>query len=210
MTIALAAFAFAANAQFVIGGNVAVGHDNIHIDNYVDGTTTTDISIMPKIGYWLNDKMQVGAQLGWSMSYEREYMGSESDYTSGTYSGITFAPYFRYNVANWKNFTVFCEAQGNLTIGFDAEVYYHVGNVETTTTNPNGYTQLGLAVVPGLNYALSEHFSLDLYINLAGLYLTNISYEGGATHQWGLGVNMDSQSLFNHFNNFAIGFNYAF
>ena len=119
-----------------------------------------------------------------------------------------FTPYFRYNVATWKNFTVFCEAQANLTLDLESSSYNKVTDV--TTDNKDAMTMIGLRVVPGMNYAFNEHFSMDLYINIVSAYWAMASRDGAAAHQWGLGVNMEDQTLDSHLSNFSIGFNYSF
>ena len=213
MTLALAAFAFTANAQWVIGGQIGIDHAGLHDDNYTTGSVaTTDISILPKIGYWLNDNMQVGAQLGWGYTYTRAYAGADDTYSSHPQSRIEINPYFRYNVANWKNFTVFCEAQLNLTFGLESQRHTIVGGDEATgwpVKQGDAYTEFGLRVVPGLNYAFSDKFSMDLYIDLVSLYWGMRSDDNTSSHAWGLGYNMNAQSINNHLNNFSIGFNYA-
>ena len=208
MTFALAAFAFAANAQFVLGGNVGIFHDNSHSDDYNAGNTTTKITIMPKIGYWLNDKMQVGMQFGWGLDYNRNYLGGDDKYGSSSDARLMFAPYFRYNVANWKKFTVFCEGQANLSLDLESSSY-DKGSDRTTDHN-DASTSFGLRVVPGMNYAFNSHFSMDLYINLLSAYWDMTTYDGGAEHAWGLGANMNAQTVNAHLSNFSIGFNYAF
>ena len=105
LTLALAAFAFTANAQFVVGGNVGIDHSSRANDDYSRGTTNTNISILPKVGYQLNDQMQVGIQLGWDYNYNRWYGASApsgaigaTDYASDSYesnpsSAIVLKPY---------------------------------------------------------------------------------------------------------------------
>lgn len=209
LTLALAAFAMTANAQWVLGGNIGVAHSNNHTTDYAfGGNASTNISIMPKIGYWLNDDMQLGIQLGYVQNYTRTYGTADDVYTSNTGSALAFTPYFRYNVANWKNFTVFCEAQLNLTLGLESHGYNSV--TETTTDAGDSYTSFGLAVIPGLNYAFTDHISMDIYVNLLALYANFYSDDNTGAHDWGLGLNMDPQTVNAHLNNFSIGFNYSF
>lgn len=225
LTLALAAFAFTANAQFVVGGNVGIDHSSRANDDYSRGTTNTNISILPKVGYQLNDQMQVGIQLGWDYNYNRWYGASApsgaigaTDYASDSYesnpsSAIVLKPYFRYNFGTWKNFTLFCEAQANFRFGLESKEHLFIKGSEATGSpikNADNYTTIGLTVVPGMNYAFSQNFSMDLYINLASLGWSMTTEEGRASHQWNIGGDFNSQTLAAHLNNFAIGFNYHF
>lgn len=216
LTLALAAFAFTANAQFVIGGNIGINHNADYDDNYTaayGSYARTDITILPKIGYQLSDNMQVGAQLGWDYSYVRNYSGASDTYRSHPQSAIVIAPYFRYNFATWKSFSLFCEATLDFALGLESQVHGFANGSEVTGSpakQGDNYTSIGINVVPGMNYAFSDKFSMDLYVNLASLYWNMTSYDGAAEHAWGLGANADAQSLNAHLNNFSIGFNYHF
>ena len=216
LTLALAAFAFTANAQLVIGGNIGVNHDADYDDNYTaayGSYARTTIDILPKIGYQLNDNMQVGADLGWTYSYTRRYAGAKDTYTSRPQSAIVFAPYFRYNFATWKNFSIFCEATLDFELGLESQTHSFVNGSEVAGSpvkNGDNYTYFGINVLPGLNYAFSKSFSMDIYINLASLYWGMTSREGSASHEWGLGADASAQTINNHLNNFEIGFNYHF
>ncbi len=214
LTFALAAFAFTANAQWVLGGTIAADHSNIHANDYTGGATNNHFEIAPKVGYWLNDNMQIGIQVGWAYDYTRNYVGNSDTYNSTSAAGVSgqptidITPYFRYNFANWKNFTVFAEAQLNVGLHLESSNYNTIGSV--TTNNGDNFTSIGLAVIPGLNYSFNEHISMDIYVNLLGCYANFATADNWGSHEFGLGLNMDAQTLNNHLNNFAIGFNYAF
>lgn len=215
LTLALAAFAMTANAQWVLGGNIEASHDNFHATDYAAGTTVNHFSIAPKVGYWLNDDMQIGAQIGWGYDYNRNYLLDVDHYNSTSNTGvsgqptITIAPYFRYNVASWKNFTVFAEAQLNLGLHLESSNFTNTPT-EVTTNNGDNFTSIGLSVVPGLNYSFTDHISMDLYVNLLRCYANFATAENWGSHEYGIGCNMNAQSINAHLNNFAIGFNYAF
>lgn len=216
LTLALAAFAFTANAQFVIGGNIGFSHDADYDDNYTalyGSQANTDITILPKVGYQLNDDMQIGAQLGWNYNYTRNYMGAKDSYTSTPRNSIMINPYFRYNLLKWKKFNVFCEAAISFELGLESKTHTFVNGSEVAGSpakNGDNYTSFGIGVVPGLNYAFSNSFSMDIYVNLASIYWNATSYDGHADHEWGFGADMSEQTLNAHLNNFAIGFNYHF
>lgn len=231
LTLALAAFAFTANAQWVVGGTVSANHANGHSDKYVAGNTITNITLLPKVGYQLNDKMQVGLLFGWTFNYTRTYNGADDNYTSNSNPGnanitpttpytdypqimknptITIAPYFRYNLTTWKNFTIFAEAQLNVGIHMESSRFTKTPNGDTSVDQKDNFTSFGLSVVPGLNYSLTDKISLDLYVNLVRCYADFYTADNYGGHAWGIGADMSAQTLNDHLGNFSLGFNYHF
>ena len=79
LTIALAAFTFAANAQFIIGGNVGFnttgGTDNFEANTVaaydVPLTQTNRLTIAPTISYVINDNMQAGLGISYHQDLQR-------------------------------------------------------------------------------------------------------------------------------------------
>lgn len=204
-TIALAAFAFMANAQFVVGGQIGFYSDGgkTHF-NHVDPVAAASydyntpgynevnynsFTFLPKIGYNLSDKMQVGAKLGieWNKTVDhsgydfiRSQVPEFEGWQSETSLGFVFAPYFRYNFANSGKFTFFCEAQLTFQLNPNAkrhlyESAYTIGGInvaevdEIDETYSFKSTSIALTVVPGINYKFNDKFSADLYIDLLGL-----------------------------------------
>ncbi len=221
LTLALAAFAFNANAQFVIGGRLGVDHGSNWIaDDYSYDRSHTYIRVLPKIGYQLNDKMQIGVALGLNYEYEREYGATggvpATNYASNSYAStpstsIIFNPYFRYNFATWEKCTLFCEARASVSLHLESKTHSFInGSEETGYPRDNGdkSTYFGIDITPGLNYAFSGKFSMDLYINLASLGWNMATSDGEAFHGWYAGANLNSQSLDSHLSKFSIGFNY--
>lgn len=115
-------------------------------------------------------------------------------------------------MASWKNFTVFAEAQFGFRMGLESKTHAFVDGSEVTGSpvkNGDNYTQMGLRVIPGLNYSLSDKFSMDIYIDLLSfVWFTRTDANDNNTHGWGLQCNMEAQDLQAHLNNFSIGFNY--
>ena len=216
LTIAAVAFAFAANAQFVVGGQIGFQSNGGHRDfTGVNGATTTeytipgnattktiDLTIMPKIGYQLNDQMQAGLSfgivrsktidydpafiLGGAVPYYRAGIDGFEAYEATTRLGWTVAPYFRYNFAEMGNFSVFCEAELSISGSGYAKIHDYCTEVtasgtlvalpakDTTYNGPAKFFAVGFNVVPGLNYKLGESCSLDLYIDLFRLGFTSM------------------------------------
>lgn len=211
LTLALAAFAFAANAQFVVGGNCGYnfyngGHEwdrvvrsNTTTEYTLPNDVTSSLTIAPKIGYNINENMQVGISIGYNASNSTNYSKWNTEYYSikdfegwskHSASSFVIAPYFRHTFLHMGNFAAFVEGQVTFGLGFKDK--YHDFNtkvadyyapsmdlraVDTVYTGNTKATYLSISVVPGVNYKLTEKMSLDLYIDLL-----SITYNRTVTH----------------------------
>ena len=198
----MVAFAMAANAQFILGGQLGFSTNggNTHYEaiapltNAFDhpSTKTTDLRIAPSIGYMLNDKMQVGLSLmyvtGSSVNYgtAATYYAGHEDWVKGKGGAFGIAPYFRYYFAQAGNFNFFCEA----TLTFIASGRSHTHTYDNSVTpvidveadGPTSYSIIDFSIVPGVNYKFNDNWSADCYIDLAGIAFTHTStktYVGG-------------------------------
>lgn len=233
LTLALAAFAFTANAQFVIGGTLGISHQGNYDKDYTGATFTaadnanTSYTIMPKFGYQLNDNMQVGIQLGATYSYTRNYAGADDTYNSNSDMTWNFEPYFRYNFASWKGFTLFAEAALGVAIHPKSTATAVVSGSATSVDGNDNWTRFGIDITPGLNYAFNESFSMDIYVDLFGLAWNMTSGDDWSAHEWGFKADMGAQPLLGyttenvgpanimtglngHLNLIRVGFNYHF
>ncbi len=208
LTIAMAAFAFAANAQFIVGGNLGFNtQSGKSVETVVAGGTTTttefinpssmDLYIMPKIGYQIDDKMSAGIILGYSMDSRTRTLTAPSgfdplmsaafalgmdDYagtTKWSASTITIMPYFRYNLMEFNDLTLFCEAAipidihgAEKTVLNEEGTYAGAKHTVTATEVDNKWNSFGITITPGLNYAFNEHLSMDIYFNAISLGYT--------------------------------------
>lgn len=192
LTIACVAFAFAANAQWVVSGNLGFtsngGHQEINnvlgtvSNNYVvPGYLTTkshSLEIVPSIGYKFNDNMQAGLKFG--IVYNKNtnfnalaYAADKEDYTSVSGTSFEIAPYFRYYFAQAGKFNFFAEA--TVDLGFMPHSKTHFFDnfgpvaIDTVVESNTKYMAFGISIVPGVNYQLNDHFSIDCYIDLLSL-----------------------------------------
>ncbi len=192
LTLTMVAFAMAANAQFILGGQLGFSTTggNTHYEaiapaNAFDypATKTTDLIIAPSIGYVLNDNMQVGLSLmyvtGSSINYGTvgTYYAGHEDWVKGKGGAFGIAPYFRYYFAQAGKFNFFCEA----TLTFIARGRSHTHTYDNSVTpvidveadGPTSYSIIDFSIVPGVNYKFSDKWSADCYIDLAGLAFTH-------------------------------------
>jgi hypothetical protein len=213
LTFALAAFAFTASAQWVMGGQIGFGHNGAHNDTYTAGSTsTTAVAVQPKLGYNLNENWQIGATIVVGYDYTRNYTMNEDSYNSTGNLQFGISPYARYTYGIWKKWNLFVE--GSFVFGMSPETTTHTyanGNeVGTGVKNGDDVTMLRIGIVPGLNCKLSDSFSLDLYLDVASLSWMMINTTGFDTHDFSFGANFDSRTITDYLNNFRIGFNYHF
>ena len=256
LTIAMAAFAFAANAQFIVGGNLGFNtQSGKSVETVVAGSTTTttefinpssmDLYIMPKIGYQIDDKMSAGIILGYSMENNTTtrttptmmdplmntayWAGTMDDY-AGTEkwnaSTITIMPYFRYNLMEFNDLTLFCEAAIPIDIhGAEKTVLNEEGtyagskHTVTATTVDNKWNSFGITITPGLNYAFNEHLSMDIYFNAISLgYTMTKATRNDAAAAWTDNFDNNTVTTTNNFglnvrslpSAVSFGVNYAF
>jgi len=237
LTLALAAFAFAANAQWIIGGQIdfstAGGTANVEPTAVTNAfsypaTKSIDLTFNPTISYVLNDNMQVGLSLSYTYSTTTNYpntvayYNNKEEWTKTTASTFGFAPYFRYYFAQFNKFNFFCEAalDINITPRSTTHVYTNYLTTVDNETKANwSNTSIGLTIVPGVNYRINDNWSADCYIDLAGLYFTHNSRkiftgdkldETRNTNNFGLMADASAQRLNAQFGNIRIGINYHF
>ncbi len=210
LTIALAAFAFAANAQFVIGGQIGFNTNGgkqwsstnaggTTVEITVPNDVTTSFVFAPKFGYNLNEKMHVGVVLGFNSVTEKEYSNYSTYYWGGhkdfegwdktSHTSFFFAPYFRYTFMSFNKLSVFAEAQ--LSYGFEPKSSVRSYNTaiagilpahDATTKSTFTTSEFALTAVPGVNYRFSNHFSADLYIDLLGISYTSMTTRNTANN----------------------------
>ena len=109
MTLAAVAVAATMNAQVYVGGALGIN------SNSRNDVTTTSVSIMPEIGYKLDDTMAVGLGLGFA----------DDGIKDANTTTFTIQPYFRYHFVKFDNVSLFC----------DASIYY----VHANTKNGNAF-----------------------------------------------------------------------
>ena len=263
LTIALAAFALAGNAQFLIGANLGFGMFNGSTDftriqgentstwtmpnaianpeplSYDNLKETMTLSVMPKIGYMIGEKMQVGLAFGivWDKTkdygdYKYEYQTVENfeGWKSTSQLTVCATPYFRYNLTELGKLTLFAEAQVGLAFGLSPTIHkYHTAYTnhpavdEDVAGEDYTFTDITFNVIPGIHYRMSDNLSVDLYVNVLRLgfeYKSEDYYQDrnlidntlnapANTYEW---VVNSTNILFSAGNRslFTVGFNYIF
>ena len=235
----MVAFAMAANAQFVIGGQLGftAAGGNTHHEAVAPVTTAFDVpgtkamnfTIAPSIGYVLNDNMQIGLSLQYTSNstttYNATVYPTYESWNQDKQSMFGIAPYFRYYFLEAGDFNFFCQAELGYVV--TPKSHYHYYNNEPA---PFGYDNQGdglvstnilsFAIVPGVNYKFSDFISADCFIDLAGLAFLQTSTKNynndgvllntTSTHGFGLIADATAKDLNTHYGNFRIGINFHF
>ena len=194
LTLALVVFAFAANAQLVvsanIGGSMTSGNVNTyrHVTIVLDSTSNMDMPMEKhtdftgglKIGYKFG-KAQAGIAGSYSMyTIENQKLDPTIIPIIGVYEGVnygivsvastggmetkgssfTVAPYFRYDFIKAGDVSIFAE----LDLFFSRSL-----DLDSTFSRPMVTTSLGVSVVPGLSWQLTNNCGIDLYLDFLSL-----------------------------------------
>ncbi|MBR5934855.1 MAG: porin family protein [Bacteroidaceae bacterium] len=146
--VATLATCMTASAQFWVGGSF-----NFSTNSVKDGDATTSWGISPEVGYALDDQIEVGLGCG---------IGGTKVGDAKT-TNFQIAPFARYTFFSEGNFSIFGQAK----VAFN---YNKVGD--------DGTSNFGVAIQPGVKYAVSEKFSFVALLG-QGLYFT--SYSDGNT-----------------------------
>ncbi len=185
----------AANAQIFVGGSFNFSST---MPKTTVGSTTTDgvrytnFTLAPSVGYFMSDKIAVGASVTYNLDRTREDDGTETIESRNVFGIAPFARYYAFQIGNVSVF-----AQGTLSLGFGSENEKVDG---TKTDGPSIFT-FGLNVAPAISYDLGDKLTLEA--RLGGLYFnhykesdevagTDVSV---ATNSWGLNASLSSISF---------------
>lgn len=164
--VAAALLSISANAQWYVGGQVGMnvtGNKTIEAGASVNPFTFS-VTLAPEVGYYFSDKLAVGASLaltpGASGSTTKSPEGVVAKTNGSSFSWL-LAPYVRYKFWGIKKFGIW--GQANVYVGTSSsKAENYVGKVYPTV-------DYGVNILPVLTYALNEHFTLDAYIDCAGI-----------------------------------------
>ena len=145
--------ALTANAQVWVGGELGFSTDKTSFDGNKLGTNT-EFTLAPELGYSLNENWDVAVKLayGYSENAAKSVMGLEA---KGSTNAFAINPYVRYTFVKAGNFSAFV----------DGGIAYATVHVNGQEDNING---LGVAVNPGIAYAVSPKVSLVAHIGEVG------------------------------------------
>ena len=234
--VAMLLLPVAVSAQVIVGGSIGIDAQGSKAsslskvgDKEVKGMTKGDsdfgLEIAPKVGYIINDKLEVGASLGLvynqTMKYaslldkEGENPKAFKDNKTSTFSW-SINPYARYCVVDANGFGLWIEGLVSLGTSAASKVKYYDIEYDGVTHRDNAdelnkkdkdapkYSCFngGLYIQPVLTYAVTEHFRLEatlnfLGVNLSGSVVKNTDKDGNWTknNDYYLGLNINQGNL---------------
>lgn len=166
---AIALFAMTANAQIWIGGSVGYSSESEketwkNAENKLKESkpASTTISISPKVGYQLNDKLEVGGLVSLSSSKTYDDKLDDKDVWIKKVS-YSIAPFARYQFASFGKFAL--KAVGSISFG---QVLPSTKDGKEKTAGDKT-TTLALNAYPIISYTLSDKFDFEAGLNFFGL-----------------------------------------
>ncbi|MDK2770774.1 MAG: porin family protein [Flavobacterium sp.] len=165
--VAIFAFAFANAQEVETTDNGGFAKGNVFVSGAVSFSSEKDVQntfvIAPKAGYFVSDNIAVGLQVGYTTT---KY--DTPDATDNTFSVGAFG---RYYFTPASKFSLF----GDLGFTYD--------NYDRESLAGFGYNGKGdgftVAIKPGINYFLSNHFSLEA--SVAALSYETTKPDGGSS-----------------------------
>ena len=174
MIAAMMVAAVSANAQVYLGGSVGVATSSY------DGNSTTVWSILPEVGYNLNEKWALGMTIGYGESRVKVK-------NAGTEKVKTFqvSPYDRYTFVKFDKINLFVDG----TVGYQHENY---AGVKTNT--------FGLGFKPGIAVNLNDKLSFVAHAGFLGYENSKVKGDDKSTNSFGFGINGNSLSFGVYYN----------
>lgn len=162
--------------------NVNINTDNIYVGGSVGVWRnitghSTQATIMPEIGYNVNETFSVGTTLGW----EHNHSAQKVDYNM-----FEIAPYLRYNFAKLGKVSIFCD--GSVEVG--------LGRTSYAGEHSDLAATYGIGLKPGVALNINKHFSLVAHVGFIGYDGANkAARNGGAESGWGAFLNGNNISF---------------
>lgn len=173
------AVAMMANAQIYVGGSL--GFESSKADKEADNLITW--SVMPEIGFALNDAISFGLQGGFSSQELEEDEKAKS---------FVIAPYVRYTFAKSGLVRFFIDAGVTVTsINISNGYYYITGDYYDYYTGEVKGTNIGFGIRPGVRIAASDHVSLVAQLGYFGYSANSDDLGGGSS----IGLGIDNTDI---------------
>jgi hypothetical protein len=172
--IAVAFVAMSVNAQVYVGGSLGINAWSSQ-KNAGDRSETT-FSILPEVGYNLNDEWAVGTVIG--------YVSDKWVGVNGiSESAFTFNPYARYTYLKAGKVSLFVD-----------------GGVDFTTASKADWNELAIGLKPGLAVSLSDNISFVSHLGFIGYDVYNPDGDDNNISKFGLDLSGNNLTFGLYFN----------
>lgn len=172
--IAVAFVAMSVNAQVYVGGSLGINAWSSQ-KNAGDRSETT-FTILPEVGYNLNDEWAVGTVIG--------YVSDKWVGVNGiSESAFTFNPYARYTYLKAGKVSLFVD-----------------GGVDFTTASKADWNELAIGLKPGVAVSLSDNISFVSHLGFIGYDVLNPDGDDNNTSKFGLDLNGNNLTFGLYFN----------
>lgn len=172
--IAVAFVAMSVNAQVYVGGSLGINAWSSQ-KNAGDRSETT-FSILPEVGYNLNDEWAVGTVIG--------YVSDKWTGVNGiSESAFTFNPYARYTYLKAGKVSLFVD-----------------GGVDFTTASKADWNELAIGLKPGVAVSLSDNISFVSHLGFIGYDVYNPDGDDNNISKFGLDLSGNNLTFGLYFN----------
>ena len=158
LTAIVAVAAMTANAQIWVGGQFGYSHTNVDGFNEFGDLKVNQFSILPEIGYSLNDKWDIALQIG--DQYQSVKVG---DGKAESANAFVVAPYARYTF--YKT--------GKVGFFLDGGFSIKTGDITVDDVTLEDETMFGVGIRPGVKFAASD--KVTFVASLGGLGYEKVS-----------------------------------
>ena len=201
--VAMLLLPVAVSAQVIVGGSIGITASSekstLLVDGKVNDLVKNDsrfgFEIAPKVGYIINEKLEVGASVGLGYDQTMHYVTladkegeNPKAFKDNKTSNFTWSinPYTRYCLVDVNGFGLWIEGLVSLGTSAASKTKYYEAEYDGTKHNENAddlnkkdknapkYSCFngGLYIQPVLTYAVTEHFRLEASLDFLGVNLS--------------------------------------
>ncbi len=183
-----------ANAQWYAGGSLNFGTATDKDNDGNKQNTVTSFGLSPEIGYYLNDRFDIGLAFGIGTASTKNHTAD----TKRTITTWSVAPYVRYSFIQFGKFEVI--GRGSLSV--------EGAKAKDESDNEIKSTTFGINITPVLAYNLTDHLTLQTGLNFASIGFNSTNVKDGGSEN-GFNFGFDSTDV-TTLGDITVGFIYKF
>jgi len=177
MTLAAVAVAATMNAQVYLGGGIG-----FQTSSY-DGNSETYFTIIPEIGYNINENWAVGMTIGYGETKTK--IDFEGIKINEKVKSFSVAPYARYTFAKFDHVNLFVDG----TVGYE---YENNAGIKTNT--------FAIGFKPGVAVNLNDKLSFVAHVGFLGYENEKVKGADKSTNTFGVNLNGSNLSFGVYYN----------